>query len=83
MNQPFNPSGGGGDSAAQTFPCESRGAQLLYDASSRGMASQLCGYRDASAARAQSRAMQAAYRGSPSGSIIREFPLAEGLEIIA
>ena len=86
MNQPSNPgagsAGGAASAPAQTFPCKNCGAQLAYDAASRGMACQFCGYKDAVAAQATNAQMQASYGGPPSATI-REIALEEGLAIIA
>lgn len=54
-------------SAALTFPCESCGAQLQYDASVRAMRCPYCG------------AQQAVQTQAPAGAV-REIPIEEGLQ---
>lgn len=71
---------------AQTFPCKQCGAQLVYDAATRGMACPYCGYKEAIAQQAQAPAGPAAVMQAlagapvPSGGI-RDIPLEQGMQM--
>src|SRR5271163_4622040 len=60
----------------QTFPCRQCGAQLIYDAATRGMACAHCGLREAVAI------APAGGAGSAGGAaMIREIPLEQGMQL--
>jgi DNA-directed RNA polymerase subunit RPC12/RpoP len=69
------------DPTAQTFPCRNCGAQLQYDAASRGMACPFCGYKEAVQA-APIVASQDRVAGVPAGGI-RDIPIEEGMHLAA
>jgi DNA-directed RNA polymerase subunit RPC12/RpoP len=76
---------------AQTFPCKKCGAQMNYDAATRGMACPYCGYKEAIAQQAPAQApgggvgagvvMQALAGGQVSASGIRDIPIEQGMQM--
>ena len=64
----------------QTFPCKNCGAQLQYDAATRGMACPYCGYKEAVAAAPIVGGDRIA--GQPAG-MIRDIPIEEGMQMAA
>jgi|ERR1700722_16295139 DNA-directed RNA polymerase subunit RPC12/RpoP len=59
--------------SGQTFPCRQCGAQLIYDAATRGMACAHCGLREAVAITPAG--------GPGGGAMIREIPLEQGMHL--
>src|SRR5579883_592267 len=81
--------------AGQSFPCRNCGAQLQYDAATRGMACQFCGHKEAVQPQAQAQPQPQTVQG-PGGAqltfapqqqgqqgMVRDIPLEEGMRMAA
>jgi DNA-directed RNA polymerase subunit RPC12/RpoP len=68
------------DGPAQTFPCRNCGAQLQYDAATRGMACPFCGFKEAVQASGGTSPDRVA--GAQAGTV-RDIPIEEGMQMAA